>query len=95
MSLIPNEVVIGLWGLLGGIMRSLNNAVQLNRVPSIATVIANVLVAGFCGYVASKFAAKFDPDWAMVAAGMGGYLGTTTIDIAISLITQNRGGPQK
>ncbi len=85
-----SDVMIALWGLLGGLFRSLSIAVSTGTPPAIVHVVANVLISGFCGYLAAKVAGTLDPDWITVAAGAGGYLGTQTIDLLISAAQRGR-----
>ena len=84
------DIVVSLWGLLGGIIRALDTAIRTDAVLPAHLLVANVLIAGFCGLLASSVAAHFDPDWTTVGAGVGGYLGTTTIDVLVSLVSKVR-----
>lgn len=86
------EIMIALWGLLGGIIRALDTAVRDNSMPSIGALLANILIAGFCGFLAAKMAGRIDPDWSMVAAGTGGYLGTRTFDVLLLAFQSAREG---
>lgn len=90
-GLSGNELIIALWGLLGGVIRALDTAVRDNAVPSVGQILANVLVAGFCGWVAARVVGSIDPDWVTVAAGTGGYLGTRTIDVILIAVQNARG----
>jgi fluoride ion exporter CrcB/FEX len=86
------EVTVALWGVLGGIVRALDTAVREHRVPAAGLLVANVAIAGFCGFLCSSLAEHFDPKWSTVAAGIGGYLGTTVIDVIVQLLTLRAGG---
>lgn len=89
-----SDVIIALWGLLGGLFRALNTSLTTGVIPSTTHVVGNVMVAGFCGYLAAKIAGRIDPDWVMVAAGAGGYLGTQTVDILLVLVQQGKVPPK-
>ena len=88
----PTDISIALWGVIGGAIRALDTAVRERTVPPIGILFANILIAGFCGYLASKFAMKIDPEWATPSAGIGGYLGTRIIDLAVSVGVSAKGG---
>lgn len=75
--------------VVGGVARYLDTYLKGGTAPKWGMILANGFVSGFAGYMASAIALKVQPDWAFVAAGIGGYLGTQGLDW-ISTVVKTR-----
>lgn len=83
----PPNIFAGLFELFwvafamaGGVARHLDAYLRGGEFPSIKLLIANAVVSGFSGYMVALVAMRVAPDWAFIAAGIGGYLGTQGLD---------------
>lgn len=65
---------------VGGVTRYLDVWLRTGTTPAIGPAIGHAFVSGFAGYMTALTMGKFDPDWALIAAGAGGYLGTQGLD---------------
>jgi hypothetical protein len=72
--------------MVGGIAKYLDTYVRTGNAPKIGLLVAHALVSGFSGYMVAQVALKIQPDWALVAAGVGGYLGTQGMDFISELL---------
>lgn len=70
----------------GGIARFLDAYLRTGVFPTIGMMIAHAVVSGFSGYMVAQVVLKIAPDWTLVAAGVGGYLGTQGIDWIASVL---------
>jgi len=85
-----------LWVLLamaGGIARYLDVYLRTGILPKVGHLIAHAVVSGFSGYMIAQIVIRISPDWALVAAGIGGYLGTQGLDWASSVLKHRFGPP--
>ena len=64
----------------GGIARFLDTYLRTGVFPAVGRMAAHALVSGFSGYMVAQVVMKISPEWTLVAAGVGGYLGTQGID---------------
>lgn len=73
----------------GGVVRYLDIYLRTGEVPTVAKALTHAFVSGFSGYMVALTVIRFDPQWATVAAGAGGYLGTQGLDW-VSTIVKHR-----
>ena len=72
--------------MAGGIARYLDTYLRTGVFPTVGMIVANAVVSGFSGYMFAQIVTKVAPEWAVVAAGVGGYLGTQGIDWVATVI---------
>lgn len=77
---IGSELIWVIVAMLGGIARYLDSYIRTGVAPRLGLLAAHALVSGFSGYMVAQAILQFSAHWAMVAAGVGGYLGTQGID---------------
>lgn len=80
-----------LLAMAGGVARYLDSYLHSGAVPKLGLAITHATVSGFSGYMVAMVAIKVQSDWALVAAGVGGYLGTQGLDF-ISRVLKRRMG---
>jgi len=73
---------------VGGVVRYLDVWLRTGAMPSVGLAFGHAFVSGFAGYMAALTTGRFDPDWAMIAAGAGGYLGTQGLDWISGVLKQ-------
>jgi hypothetical protein len=78
--------------VIGGIARYLDSYLKGGHPPKLGLLIAHAAVAGFSGFMVAQTVLHFSPDWALVAAGVGGYMGTQGLDWITSLMRVRFGG---
>jgi hypothetical protein len=78
--------------MIGGVARYLDQYVRTGVAPRLGLLFAHTVVSGFSGYMVAQTVLRISPDWALVAAGVGGYLGTQGLDWISSLFTEKFGG---
>lgn len=66
--------------VVGGVARYLDEAFRGGKGFKPMHLAMAAVVSGFCGYMTAQLALKVNPNWVMIAAGVGGYLGTQAID---------------
>lgn len=74
------DIVWVLIAMAGGVARYLDVYLKGGDTPRFGLLLANALVSGFSGFMMVQFVLKFSPDWAIIAAGAGGYMGTQGLD---------------
>lgn len=78
--------------MIGGIARYLDRYIRTGLPPKPGMLVAHTLVSCFSGYMVAQTIMRFDQDWALVAAGVGGYLGTQGLDWLASIFASKFGG---
>lgn len=86
------ELIWTILAMVGGTARALDKYVRTGVAPGLSLLFANALVSGFSGYMVAQVVIKFQPDWALVGAGVGGYLGTQGLDWLASIMATKFGG---
>lgn len=81
--------------MMGGVARYLDSYLKSGAPPKWGMALGHAIVSGFSGYMVAQVAMKFEPDWALIAAGIGGYLGTQGLDFLADLLKKRMGGAEK
>jgi hypothetical protein len=75
------EIAWIILAMMGGIARYLDSYLKEGKAPKLGMLLAHGMVSGFSGYMVAQVAlAVGRDDWALIAAGIGGYLGTQGLD---------------
>lgn len=74
------EFIWVLVAMLGGVARYLDTYIRTGAAPRLGLLLAHALISGFSGYMVAQTVIQFSTQWALVAAGVGGYLGTQGLD---------------
>lgn len=85
-SKFPIELLWVIIAIFGGVARYLDRYLRNEEQFSYKRIIANFFVTGFTGWMAAIITLSFYPNWAVVAAGIGGYAGTQIMDEIIKII---------
>ncbi len=78
--------------MAGGVARYLDAYLRTGVLPKMGMLAAHALVSGFSGYIVAQVVLRMSPDWALVSAGVGGYLGTQGLDWVASIMRERFGG---
>jgi len=99
----PLYLKLATWGLLAGmggavkfISVTLKNKDRMSPQRFLLLLSANVFISGFSGLMGALVFSTLSPDrtWQLVAAGVGGYLGTQLLDVlALAMSRKMRDGP--
>lgn len=86
-----SEIAWVVLAMVGGVARYLDSYLKGSDVPKWGMMLAHALVSGFSGYMVAQVALKFQPDWALICAGIGGYLGTQGLDLLTEVVRRKFG----
>ena len=89
---LDTELVWILLAMMGGVARYLDTYLKSGNPPQWGRAVTHALVSGFSGYMVAQVALRVHPEWALVAAGVGGYLGTQGLDFVTEVIKKRLGG---
>ena len=78
--------------MVGGIARALDRYLHGGVFPGIGMLFAHAAVSGFSGYMMAQVLLRLAPEWALIGAGIGGYLGTQGLDWVMLIIQERFGG---
>lgn len=82
----PAELLWIVLAVFGGLARYLDTYLTEDRKEiSISKIFATIFVCGFTGFLCAQIFMLIYPSWALVSAGIGGYLGTEAIKSLIPL----------
>lgn len=81
--------------MIGGIARYLDKYIRTGSPPQFGLLAAHTVVSGFSGYMTAHTVGHFQPEWTLIAAGIGGYLGTQGLDWIASIFQEKFGGKLK
>lgn len=94
-SSLLNEVAWAFIAILGGIARYLDAFLKGGQPPTWTRMLAHAFVSGFSGYMVAKVALLIKPEWAFIAAGVAGYLGTQALDMVAELMKKRVGADKE
>jgi len=87
-----NDAAWAVIAVLGGVARYLDSFLKGQTVPTWSRMIAHAFVSGFSGYMVAQATLLIKPEWAFIAAGIAGYLGTQALDMTADLLKKRVGG---
>jgi hypothetical protein len=96
LKLLSWGVLAGMGGAVKFISASLKNRDALSPRRFLMLLAANVFISGFSGLMGALVFSTLSPDrtWQLVAAGVGGYMGTLLLDsLALTMSRKMRDGP--
>ena len=85
MSFPPDIFWIFL-AISGGIARYLDKYVKGEQQFKIGMLFASLIITAFTGYMSAEIMLMFYPNWALIAAGVGGYAGTQFMDVFVVIV---------
>lgn len=77
--------------VIGGVARYLDEYIRTGKTFSGPALLANGFVSGFSGYMCAEIAMRTNPDWALISAGVGGYLGTQALEYVREIVFKRLG----
>jgi len=81
------EIAWIILAMMGGVARYLDSYLKSGDTPKLGMLLAHGLISGFSGYMIAQVAlAVGRDDWALIAAGIGGYLGTQGLDFVSEMV---------
>lgn len=83
---IPAELIWIIIASIGAMAKYLDDYLRRHILISFPKLMATMLVGGFTGYMLAELTEHYSPDYAKVAAGLGGFLGTRTMDFLLPLL---------
>jgi len=86
-----NDAVWAIIAVLGGLASYLDSFLKGKQTPTLGKMIAHAFVSGFSGYMVAQIVLLIKPEWAFVAAGVAGYLGTQALDLAADMLKRRVG----
>lgn len=89
------EIMWVFLAMCGGVARYLDRYIRTGKAPQLSMLASHTVVSGFSGFMVAQAVIKFQPDWALVAAGVGGYLGTQGLDWIASIFQDKFGGKMR
>lgn len=84
MSIPKSWIVLaGIGGVVRFLSGNLNNQKPIKPVAFILALLANCIISGFAGPMAALYVSTKTDDktWALIAAGIGGYLGIEMLNL--------------
>lgn len=95
---IGADILLVILAMLGGIARYLDSYIRTGTAPKFGLMVAHALVSGFSGFMVAQTMLQFttSTNWALIGAGVGGYLGTQGLDWIAAVMRAhfvNQGGP--
>lgn len=86
------ELMWVLVAICGGVARALDGYTKTGVFPKVGMLFAHGVVSGFSGYMVAQVMLLVAPQWVLVGAGVGGYLGTQGLEWVASILKQRFGG---
>lgn len=90
-----NDLAWAIIAVLGGVARYLDTFLKGGHPPTWSRMIAHAFVSGFSGYMVAQATLFIKPEWAFIAAGVAGYLGTQALDMVADFMRKRAGVDEK
>ena len=87
MFKIPTEIIWTILAILGGVSKQINQTLNEKKKFDWRVFLSRTVVSGFSGYMFAQTASILHPEWALVAAGIGGYMGSEAIDFIVHFLS--------
>lgn len=84
MILSP-EIIWIIIAIFGGLARYLDTYIKNKEEFSFGHALANIFICGFTGFITAEVMMLVYPQWALVSAGIGGYLGTEIMNYLLEV----------